>query len=137
MKYWLSLIICFGLQTAWAVTETVTANTLYSPVYDGSTIIKSTIKSFFIVAMVLAFWLYWNKVILPGLNGGIVQNRNLQVIEKLQIDPTTAVYLVKVGDIYETIVTSNKQILRLETGAVKALKSYKRKKSSLWILRPC
>lgn len=127
MKRSLSVLCCVLLQLSWAVTENVTANTLYSPIYDGSVIIKSTIKSVIIVALLIAFWIYWNKVILPGLNGGIVQNRNLQIIEKLQLDPTTAVYLLKIGNTYESIVTSNRQIARLNTGSLKTLKTTSKK----------
>lgn len=119
MSRFFSICSVLLFHMAWAVTENVSANALYSPIYDSSIIVKSTIKSFVLVALLIAFWIYWNKVILPNLHGGVIQNRNLQVIEKLQIDPTTAVYVLKIGDAYETIVTSNRQVTRLNTGAIK------------------
>ena len=102
------------------VTATVTANG-YTPLYDGSLIIKSTMKSVFMVAVLLGFWAYWNKVLLPRISGGVTVNRNFQVIEKLQIDPTTAVYLIKVGEQYESFVASNRQITHLNTLAGKSV----------------
>lgn len=129
MQRFFSILFCVGWQFAQAATENVTANTLYSPIYDGSIIVKSTIKSMIIVVLLIAFWIYWNKAILPNLNGGLVQNRNLQVIEKLQLDPTTAVYLIKVGDGYEALVASNRQIARLGDVSAKAIKIVHKKKS--------
>jgi flagellar biogenesis protein FliO len=121
MKRSLGVFFIFCLQLVCAATENVTTNALYTPLYNSGAIVSSTIKSMLIVVVLIAFWIYWNKVILPRLNGGVVQNRNMQLIEKLQVDPTTAVYLVKIGTTFETFVSSNRQITRLTSVPAKTV----------------
>jgi flagellar biogenesis protein FliO len=100
----LFLILFFGLLNAEEVIYK-------SPFQDNSVmIVQYMVKSFLIVLFLILFMAYWYKKILPNLKI-TSQHSNIKVCDRVQLDPTTVVYLLEIGNQYQTVISSSKNIM--------------------------
>ncbi len=94
------------------LAEEITYN---SPLVQGSAgVVKSFVKTIFFLGILLWGYYYWQTKLLPKLTmrGG---GPNMQVVEKINLDYTTVVYLVQIGTVYQVYAVSNKNVSLLNT----------------------
>jgi len=87
-----------------------------SPTYENSVaVLKTAFKSFIIIFFLLVFLFYWYRKILPQIKSSASISKNMEIVERLCVDPTTFLFLVRVGDTYQVISSSNKNITLIDS----------------------
>lgn len=82
---------------------------------DPVSLIRSFVKSMFVIIALLLFFFYWHKKILPQNRAVGAAGSHMKIIDKLNLDYTTILYLVEVGNNYQLLTVSNKNITALNT----------------------
>lgn len=101
----------FFLMPLWA--EEAVYNSQFSG--DPVSLIRSFVKSMVIIVVMLAIFFYWHKKILPQNKAVGSAGSYMKIIDKLNLDYTTILYLVEVGNVYQLLTVSNKNIVGLSS----------------------
>lgn len=90
---------------------------VYNPQFSGDpvSLIRSFVKSMVIIIVMLAIFFYWHKKILPQNKAVGSAGSYMRIIDKLNLDYTTVLYLVEVGNAYQLLTVSNKNITGLSS----------------------
>ena len=82
---------------------------------DPVSLVRSFVKSMTIIVVMLLIFFYWHKKLLPQNKMLKTAGSNMKIIDKLNLDYTTILYLVEVGNVYQLLTVSNKNVTGLNS----------------------